>query len=133
VHAECSSWPAIPTVATITSSVAAHEHGRTRNHLAWFADSHPRRWRSDGAKACFNCDEKFVRDHKYAHLFFIEYDDMTPDDNATAGDAPADDEPRITLYAVAGVKVGDMVCLHVIINGQEFLELVNSNSSHNFI
>jgi hypothetical protein len=93
----------------------------------------PRRWRSDGAKACFNCDEKFVRDHKYAHLFFIEYDDMTPDDNATAGDAPADDEPRITLYAVAGVKVGDMVCLHVIINGQEFLELVNSNSSHNFI
>jgi hypothetical protein len=26
---------------------------------------------------CFNCDEKFARGHKCAHLFFIEYECMT--------------------------------------------------------
>lgn len=30
---------------------------------------------------CFNCDEKFVRNHKYTHLFFIEYDDMMTNDH----------------------------------------------------
>jgi hypothetical protein len=83
---------------------------------------------------CFNCDEKFVRSHKCAHLFFIEYDDSIPDD-VTSGDntAPADDEPCITLYAVAGVQVANTVRLRVFIQGQEFLALVDSGSSHNFI
>jgi hypothetical protein len=67
---------------------------------------------------CFNCDEKFVRDHKCAHLFFIEYDDTTPDDNTTVSAAHADDELRITLYAVEGVEAADTVRLHVIINGK---------------
>ena len=77
---------------------------------------------------CFNCDKKFVRGHKCAHLFFIEYDDSVPDDSDSAADAPADDEPRITLYAIAGVQVADTVRLLVSIHGQEFLALVDSGS-----
>lgn len=46
---------------------------------------------------------------------------------------PGDDEPRITLYAVAGVQAADTVRLRVLVQGQEFLTLVDSGSSHNFI
>lgn len=53
---------------------------------------------------CFNCDEKFFRGHKCAHLFFIEYDDSTPDNTDWGNDAVGDNEPRISLYVVAGVK-----------------------------
>jgi hypothetical protein len=82
---------------------------------------------------CFNCDEKFTCGHKSAHLFLIKYDDSSIDDDTGGDGAPADDEPRITLYVVAGVQVADTVCLCVFIQGHTFLALIDSGSSHNFI
>jgi hypothetical protein len=64
---------------------------------------------------CFNCDEKFVRDHKCAHLFFIEYDDTTANDAVNNDNELADDEPHITLYAVAGIQAADTVRLRVLV------------------
>lgn len=82
---------------------------------------------------CFNCDEKFVRGRKCAHLFFIDYDD-TPEDNITDDTAtPTDDDPRISLYAVVGVPATNTVRLRVRIQDLEFLALIDSGSSHNFV
>jgi hypothetical protein len=82
---------------------------------------------------CFNCDENFVRGHKCAHLFLIEYDDSGLDDSNAGDGEPADDEPRISLYAVAGVQAAETVRLRVFIQGRAFLALIDSGSSHNFI
>jgi hypothetical protein len=81
---------------------------------------------------CFNCDEKFTRGHKCAHLFFIEHDDSIQEDPST-DDAPEDDEPCISLYAMAGVQTTDTVCLRIRIRGLKILALVDSGSSHNFV
>jgi hypothetical protein len=82
---------------------------------------------------CFNCDEKFVRGHKCAHLFLIEYDDSGLDDGSAGDGEPTDDEPSISLYAVAGVQAAETVRLRVFIQGRAFLALVDSGSSHNFM
>jgi hypothetical protein len=58
---------------------------------------------------CFNCDEKFVRGHKCAHLFLVEYDDSGLDDGSAGDGEPTDDEPRISLYAVVGVQAAETV------------------------
>jgi hypothetical protein len=81
---------------------------------------------------CFNCDDKFVHGHRCTCLFFIEYEDSPLEDMIT-DDPPKDDEPRISLYAIAGVQAADTVCLRVRIRDQEFLALIDSGSSHNFI
>jgi hypothetical protein len=82
---------------------------------------------------CFNCDEPFVRGHKCAHLFYIEYDDSITDDVTSGDDTHGDDEPRISLYVVAGVQAEDTVRLRIFVKGQELLALVDFGFSHNFI
>jgi hypothetical protein len=82
---------------------------------------------------CYNCDEKFVRDHKCARLFHIEYDETASDDDAApAGDADTD-EPRVSLNALSGVDGANTMRLPVHVGGEHVIALVDSGSTHNFI
>uniref|UniRef100_A0A0A9D2Y9 Reverse transcriptase domain-containing protein n=1 Tax=Arundo donax TaxID=35708 RepID=A0A0A9D2Y9_ARUDO len=82
---------------------------------------------------CYNCDEKFVRGHRCAHLFYIEYDDTTADEEDYSADADSQEDPHISLYALAGVEVEDTVRLKIRIHGIDLVALVDSGSTHNFI
>uniref|UniRef100_A0A0A8Y8S2 Uncharacterized protein n=1 Tax=Arundo donax TaxID=35708 RepID=A0A0A8Y8S2_ARUDO len=78
---------------------------------------------------CFNCDEKFLRGHHCAHLFYIEYDDTTTDDTNWEADADNQDDPHISLYAIAGVDVSDTVRLKIRVYGLDLVTLVDSGST----
>jgi hypothetical protein len=65
--------------------------------------------------------------------FFIDYDDSGLDDTDDGDGVPANDEPRITLYAMAGIQAADTVLLRVHVQGHDLLAVVDSGSSHNFI
>uniref|UniRef100_A0A0A8XYC5 Uncharacterized protein n=1 Tax=Arundo donax TaxID=35708 RepID=A0A0A8XYC5_ARUDO len=82
---------------------------------------------------CFNCDEKFVRGHHYAHLFYIEYDDTTADDKDWSADADSQDDPRVSLYAITEVDAADIARLKIRVYGLDLIALVDSGSTHNFI
>uniref|UniRef100_A0A0A9EGH2 Uncharacterized protein n=1 Tax=Arundo donax TaxID=35708 RepID=A0A0A9EGH2_ARUDO len=62
---------------------------------------------------CYNCDEKFVHSHRCAHLFYIEYDDTMADEEDYSADADSQEDPHISLYALAGVEVEDTMRLKI--------------------
>jgi hypothetical protein len=51
------------------------------------------------------------------HLFYIEYDDSIINDVTNGDDTHGDDEPHISLYAVAGVQAADTVRLRIFVKG----------------
>lgn len=63
---------------------------------------------STTARLCFNCNEKFSRGHNRVcqHLFFL--------DIAEATDI---DDPLVSLHAIAGVRTGEMMQLHISLGG----------------
>uniref|UniRef100_J3NEY6 ZZ-type domain-containing protein n=1 Tax=Oryza brachyantha TaxID=4533 RepID=J3NEY6_ORYBR len=66
--------------------------------------------------------------HKCARLFYIEYDDSTPEeDDINAEDIS--DEPRVTLNALSGV--GDVDTMHLLVNlaGSNVVALIDSRST----
>lgn len=82
---------------------------------------------------CYNCGEKFVRGHKCARLFYIEYDETAPDDNIpVADDDHSANEPHVFLNAISGID-GHTMSLLVIVGDERVVALVDSGSMHNFV
>jgi hypothetical protein len=63
-----------------------------------------------GNGQCFNCDERYVRDHNRvcAKLFHFELDEPDDDDDKTT-EGPAE-QPRISLIAIAGIHTRGCQC-----------------------
>jgi hypothetical protein len=80
---------------------------------------------------CFNCNEKFGRDHNRVcqRLFLIDLaeaeDNDTTDDSATA--------PIILVLSISGVRTRETMQFRITIGSALFLALLDSSSSHNFI
>jgi hypothetical protein len=92
---------------------------------------------------CYNCDEQYIRGHKYAWLFYLEASDYIveePDDADVAPEAPAadwppfnPDAPMISLNAITGIRTEDTMQLYKQIGNEQFVELLDSGSTHNFV
>lgn len=82
---------------------------------------------------CYNCDEKFVRGHRCARLFYIEYDDMADDLDDDSADKDEDTEPHISLNAISGVDGANTMHLATRLADEQVVALVDSGSTHNFI
>lgn len=81
---------------------------------------------------CYNSDEKFVRGHKCACLFYQEHDDTAVD--SVEWDATNDtDEPRISLNAISGIDGASTMRLVTRIADEQVVTIVDSDSTHNFI
>ncbi|KAJ3702949.1 hypothetical protein LUZ61_006654 [Rhynchospora tenuis] len=82
---------------------------------------------------CFNCDESYVRGHRCKHLFFL---DVLDDDEEQPPDIPMDTtelNPEISLHAITGIPTANTMQLPVTIQGHQFLALVDSGSTNNFL
>lgn len=89
---------------------------------------------------CYNCDEPYVQGHKCAHLIYLEAADYTveepPEDEEEAAPSEASDEgtkPTISLVAFAGIRMEDTMQVYVQLGGQQFVTLLDSGSTHNFV
>ena len=86
---------------------------------------------------CFNCDEKYSRDHNKGKRLFLldcEEDDDDSEDAAAAGEESGDTEsPVFSLHAVAGVPVADMIQITMSVGAASLLALLDSGSTHSFI
>ena len=93
---------------------------------------------------CYNCDEQYVRGHKCARLFYLEASDYIveePDDADEEPAAPAVanpppfnlDAPMISLNAITGIRTEDTVQLYIHIGNEQFVALLDSGSTHNFV
>jgi predicted aspartyl protease len=100
---------------------------------------------------CYNCDEQFVRGHQCKRLFNLITDD--PENSAAEAEAeaalhaalmaeqptqegqatPNEETPRVSLYAIAGIRTRDTIVIPVFVNGQRLEALVDTGSSHTFI
>lgn len=82
---------------------------------------------------CYNCGEKFVRGHKCARLFYIEYDETAPDDDIpVADDDHSANEPHVFLNAISAID-GHTMNLPVIVGDERVVALVDSGSMHNSV
>jgi hypothetical protein len=82
---------------------------------------------------CFNCDEKYSRDHNRfcRRLFFLDEVEIDDTGDAVAG---ADNEaPCFSLQALAGVPMADTIQIAVTLGATSLIALLDSGSTHNFI
>jgi hypothetical protein len=91
------------------------------------------RRRLDGL--CFNCPEKFSRDHAkqctMRGIYFLEApDDDTADD--TVGEN-LEDDMTISMHALSGVRTASTLSLITTISSGQLSALVDSGSTHCFI
>ena len=95
---------------------------------------------------CYNCDEPYVPGHVCSRLFYLEAADYIEEDAAAGlGDlaAPlADGFPPgaaqenalvVSLHAPAGIWTEKTMLLPMTINGERFLALLDTGSTHNFL
>jgi hypothetical protein len=88
---------------------------------------------------CYNCDEPYVKGHKCPHLFYLEVTDYTveePADDDRPPPAPAafdPDEPLISLHAITGIRTEETMQLYVSIGNEQFIALLDSGSTSNFV
>lgn len=84
---------------------------------------------------CYNCDEKYVHDHKCPYLFYLEVVD--PEDeipNLMDEPLPAKgNEPFISLDAITGIRDEDTMQVRVTLGTHEFMALLDLGSITNFI
>jgi hypothetical protein len=88
---------------------------------------------------CYNCDEPYVQGHKCARLFYLEASHIDEEPEELAANAPTDaaafdpDEPMISLAAIVGIRTEDTMQLYITIGNDQFVALLDSGSTHNFV
>jgi len=82
---------------------------------------------------CFNCPEKFSRDHlKHCTGKGIYLLELSPDDDSPAG-SESDDDLQISLAAITGIRANATLQLVAHIRDTPATALVDSGSTHSFI
>jgi hypothetical protein len=88
------------------------------------------RRRLDGL--CFNCPEKFSRDHaKQCTMRGIYFLEMDTDDAASEQDS--EEDMSISMYALAGIRMGGTLNLAASIGDTNLTALIDSGSTHCFL
>ncbi|CAN6198913.1 unnamed protein product [Urochloa humidicola] len=81
---------------------------------------------------CYNCPEKFSREHikqcSMKGIYFLEVEEDTD-----ASSDSTEEEVRISLNAITGVQSGSTIQLATVVNGTALAALVDSGSTHSFI
>jgi hypothetical protein len=80
---------------------------------------------------CFNCDEQYTRGHKCQKLFYLEVDD-NDDDTMTSEEEQNQEEPLISLHAIAGVRTDHTMQVLIHVGEQVLTVLIDIGSTHNF-
>jgi len=82
---------------------------------------------------CFNCPEKFSRDHlKHCTGKGIYLLELSPDDDSPAG-SESDDDLQISVAAITGIQANATLQLVAHIRDAPATALVDSSSTHSFI
>jgi hypothetical protein len=84
-----------------------------------------------GERQCYNCTEKFSREH--LKIYPVKGIYLLPIDDTKELLAPDRDEPRISLNAITGILPVATMCLAICINPATVTVLVDSGSTHSFI
>lgn len=81
---------------------------------------------------CFSCDERYSPEHRCrkSQLLLMEGEDIDDDDEEVFHET---EEPEITLQALTGWDSPTTIRVHVEINKQRLVALIDSGSTHNFI
>jgi hypothetical protein len=79
-------------------------------------------------KECYHCPEKYSADHMCTTkgVFLIQLDDDMDEEDVA-------EDLGISLHALTSIDIGDMMKLHVFINGSMLVALVVSGCTHTFI
>jgi hypothetical protein len=82
---------------------------------------------------CYNCNEKFSREHNkvWPRLFLLDLDDGEDEDNCTEPDPQ--EAPLISLHAIAGVRSLTTMKVRMTMGSIVLYALLDSGSTHNFI
>jgi hypothetical protein len=90
------------------------------------------RLRLDGL--CFNCLEKFSREHaKQCSMRGVYYLDAADDDESAATEATTDEDMTISMHALSGVRTTVTLSLDTTIAATKLAALVDSQPTHCFI
>jgi len=82
---------------------------------------------------CFNCPEKFSRDHvKYCTGKGIYLLDLGADEDASDGSG-SDDDLKVLVAAITGIQTNAMLQLATIARDTHAMALVDSGSTHSFV
>ena len=124
--------PAPPSPAAAADSGVAPPNGRFRRLSPEEMDDR----RSKGL--CFNCPEKYSREHnkvcKGRGVYMIELMDEEPPVDGFMEDASDDElDATISLNTLTGIDDADLMQLATTIAGKEVTALVDSGSTHSFM
>jgi hypothetical protein len=111
--------------------------------VSFTASRRQNRWSGVVRGLCYNCNESFVRGHQCKGLFYLESSDYIDDGGMVANgettDTPATDVNAmanalvVSLHALTGIQVENSMAIHVMIQGECFLALLDTGSTHNFL
>ncbi|XP_022683511.1 uncharacterized protein LOC111257725 [Setaria italica] len=125
--------PATPPASSMASSTPSAPVKPAAPPGARFTHLSPEemaQWRLEGL--CFNCPEKFSREHaKKCSMKGIYW--MELDDAAAASDGSGEDEPSISLNAITGIQTSSTLQLATVVQAVGLTALVDSGSTHSFI
>jgi hypothetical protein len=81
---------------------------------------------------CFNCPEKFSKEHAKVcsgkGIYYLELGD-----NDASDDGTAEDDITISVNAVTGIRTSSTLQLRATIGGAIMIALIDSGSTHSFI
>jgi hypothetical protein len=80
---------------------------------------------------CYKCDEQYTRGHKCQKLFYLEVSDCD-DEAPPIPQQQEEEEPLISLHAIAGVRTEDTMQVRIQVGDKEFTALIDTGSTHNF-
>ena len=85
---------------------------------------------------CYNCNENFECGHNKVcrcHFVLEGMDDNEVDDPAGGDGTVEDTEPHMHLHAIAGVHTSETMQIHLQLNNNTLLLLLDFDLTHNFI
>lgn len=83
---------------------------------------------------CFNCLDKFTREHAkqctMRGIYYLEVGDGEPDDTAPTSE---EEDLMISMHVLSGIRTGSTISLATMVAACQFSALIDSGSTHCFI